>query len=100
MNNDNMIFVYDEEGNQIEMEVLFTFDADENDVRFKGNKYILFFNPNDENPMVQAARYIEKDDHAGSLEPIPESNIEEWEMIEEVYNAFVEDEEDDSEDEE
>ena len=38
MDNDKKIFVYDEEGKEIEMEVLFTFDADENDPKFKGNK--------------------------------------------------------------
>ena len=91
MDNNKTIYVYDDEGNEIEMEILFTFDADENDVKFRGNKYVLYFNPKEERPQVYASRYIENDDNKGKLESIPEDSIEEWEMIEEVYNTFIED---------
>lgn len=93
MLDDNKLIVLDDKGNEVEMEVLFTFDADENDPRFCGKSYVLFYNPKEETPTVLAYRYNSQNEQSGDLEPIPEENIEEWEMIEEVYNAFIEDEE-------
>ena len=38
---DNKMIVYDEQGNEIEMEIMFTFDDDNH------NSYVIFFNPKD-----------------------------------------------------
>ena len=63
----NSLYVYDEDGNEKKMTILFTLDNDEGE--------------------VFASRYDDK----GQLIPI-ESEAE-WEMVEEVINTFVEDEE-------
>lgn len=92
MENDRKFIVVDEDGKEIEMEVLFTFDADETDPKFKGNSYILYFNPQEEEPQVYASRY----DDAGNLYPIADDSVDEWNMIGEVYNTFIEDEEEEA----
>ncbi len=92
MEDDRKLIVVDENGKELEMEVLFTFEADEEDPKFKGNKYILYFNPQDEEPQVYASKY----DNEGNLYPIDEDSKDEWDMIEEVYNTFIDDEEEEA----
>ena len=93
MLDDRTIVFIDDEGNEETREIIFTFEADENDPKFKGNKYVIFHDPLDESGQVGVARY----DDEGHLFQIPQENIEEWEMIEEVFNAFIEDDEEDEE---
>ena len=77
----NTLFVKDEDGNEIEMQILFTFDDEEHD-----RKYVVFADPNQDDDEVFASRY----DEEGSLLPV--ESDEEWAMIEEVIGAFSEDE--------
>ncbi|MEG0277533.1 MAG: DUF1292 domain-containing protein [Coprobacillus sp.] len=84
----NKIQVVDEEGKELEFDVLFTFTSDEN-----GKKYVLYYDANEEAPQVFSSIY----DDEGNLFPI--ETPEEWEMIEEVFSSFVA-EDDEEEDEE
>ncbi len=77
----NVIYITAENGEEIAMEVLFTFDSDE----FK-KSYVLFHNPNDKEGTVYTMSY----DEAGNLYEV-ETDAE-WEMIEEVFATFQEEE--------
>ena len=74
----NKIQVIDDDGNELEFEVLFTFESDET-----GKKYVLYYDANDEAPQVYSSIY----DDEGSLYPV--ETPDEWEMIEEVFNSFI-----------
>ena len=82
----NTLFVRDENGKEMEMEILFTFE-DEGTHK----NYVIFQDPEDESGEVFASAY----DEEGNLLPV-ETDAE-WAMIEEVLGAFAEDEEDESE---
>lgn len=82
----NKIQVVDDQGNEIEFEVLFTFDSEEN-----GKKYVLYYDPNQEETSVFASVY----DDEGNLFEI--ESPEEWEMVEEVFQSFMADEEESEE---
>jgi len=77
----NTLYVHDEDGNELEMEILFTFENDETN-----KKYVVFADPQDESGEVFASAY----DEEGNLLPIETDS--EWNMVEEVLGAFVEDE--------
>lgn len=81
---DNKMFVVDENGNQIEMEIYFTF-SDER----RNKSYVVYFNPNasEEEMALFASIY----DEEGNLIQIEDD--EEWAMVEEVIGAFDEDSE-------
>ena len=94
MNHDEKhITVVDEEGNEQLCEVLFTFDSDE-----FGKSYVLYYpvgaeEDDEEDIEIHASAFIPKEDgEDGDLMPI--ETDEEWDMIEEVLNTFLEDEED------
>lgn len=72
------IQVIDDNGNELEFEVLFTFEDDEN-----GKKYVLYYDANEEEPQVFSSIY----DEDGHLYPV--DTPEEWDMIEEVFNSFI-----------
>lgn len=76
---DNKLVVVDEKGNEIEMEILFTFDDDA-----RKKKYVIYFNPNDKQENLYASIY----DDEGHLYPIEDD--EEWDMVEEVIGTFME----------
>lgn len=78
---DNRMYIYDENNNEIEMEILFTFNNEE-----YGKDYVLYFDPTDTSDEVFVSSY----DAEGNLYGIEDEN--EWNMIEEVYGAFIEDE--------
>lgn len=78
----NSLYVKDENGNEKRMTILFTFD---NEVTKK--KYVVFQDPEQDEDEVYASAY----DENGQLLPI--ETDEEWEMVEEVINTFVEDNE-------
>ena len=78
----NTLFVRDEQGNEIEMEILFTFEDDA-----MKKKYVVFQDPQDESGEVFASAY----DEAGNLLPVETEG--EWQMIEEVLGAFSADDE-------
>ena len=71
----NTIVVTDELGNEVEYEILFTFENEEN-----GHKYVVYFDPE------KAAIF----DDEGGLFPI--ETPEEWELVEEVFHSFVSEE--------
>ena len=75
---DKKIVVVDDNDNEIEMEILFTFDNEE-----FNRQYVLYVNPNEDSGEVYASAYTED----GELLEI--SNDDEWEMIESVFEAFI-----------
>lgn len=80
----NQIVVTDENGNERSLEVLFTFNSDETN-----KKYVLYYDANEEQPTVFASVY----DDEGRLFEV--ESPEEWDMIEEVFQSFmIQDEED------
>lgn len=78
----NSLYVKDENGNEKRMTILFTCD---NEVTKK--QYVVFQDPEQDEDEVYASAY----DENGQLLPI--ETDEEWEMVEEVINTFVEDNE-------
>lgn len=83
------ITIVDENGNEELYEVLFTFESDD-----FGKSYVLVYPagvPEGDEIELQAYSYVENEDGTeGDLEPI--ETEEEWDMIEEVLNTFIEDE--------
>lgn len=79
---DNKMFIIDEEGNEIEVDILFTFDSD-----LYGKKYVLYQNPNGDLEEVFVSSY----DDEGNLNSVEDE--EELAMVEEVLGAFVDEEE-------
>lgn len=87
---DEFIILVDEEGNEELYEILLTFEETED---FNKN-YVLVIpaNSTDEDVEVLAFSYEETEDGLdGELSDI--ETEEEWDMIEEVLGAFIEDEE-------
>lgn len=80
MQENNRLIVIDDKNQEIEMEILFTF---EDETRKK--KYVLYINPNVDEPEVFASSY----DEDGNLFPI--ESEEEWAMVEEVFGTYNED---------
>ncbi|AMC93552.1 hypothetical protein AOC36_06010 [Erysipelothrix larvae] len=72
------MIVIDNEGNEVTMEILFTFKDDN-----YGKEYVLYINPEDEDGEVYVSSYTEE----GELLDITDE--QEWDMIEEVFNAFI-----------
>jgi len=92
-NGEKHITVVDEEGNEQLYEVLFTFDSDE-----FNKSYVLYYpvgaeEDEDEEIEIHASAYLpsEEGEEGGSLQPI--ETDEEWDMIEEMLNTFLEEEE-------
>lgn len=78
---ENTIVVIDENGEEKEMEILFTFENED-----YGKKYLLFFDPEDDEE-IYASSY----DEEGNLNIVDDE--EEWQMINEVLEAFSDDQE-------
>lgn len=74
---DNKIIIKDEKGNDVEGEIIFTFEAN-------GDEFILY-GINDE-------AFAAKIDEEGNLSPVEE---DEWKLVEKIYNEFLEEEEED-----
>lgn len=73
----NKLFVTTDDGQEKEMEILFTFDSDE-----YGKSYVLFFDPQDREGTVFVMSY----DDDGNLNQV--ETEEEWAMIEEVFEGY------------
>jgi uncharacterized protein YrzB (UPF0473 family) len=92
---ENNITVIDEDGNEQLCEVLFTFDSED-----FGKSYVLYYpvgaeEDDEEDIEIHASAFMPTDDgEDGELMPI--ETDEEWDMIEEMLNTFLE-QEDDSE---
>ena len=75
---ENKIIVVNDSGEGIAREILFTFESDD-----YARQYVLYIDPEDESGEVFASAYTEE----GELIEI--NDDKEWEMIEEVFEAFV-----------
>lgn len=82
------IKVIDENDQELEFDVLFTFESDET-----GKKYVLYYDSELEEPEVYSSIY----DDEGHLFPI--ETPDEWEMVEEVFSSFVAEDEEEAEEE-
>ncbi|HHU60137.1 TPA: DUF1292 domain-containing protein [bacterium] len=77
---EDKIVITREDGKEVEMTVLFTFTSEE-----YGFDYVLYYDEEGESEEVMAFRY---DEESGKLSEI--ESDEEWEMVSEVYEAFME----------
>lgn len=84
---ENDMIVYDENGNEIGCNVLFTFYSEE----YK-KQYVFYYldDEEDDETEVYAKVLIEDGDH-GKLEEI--ESEEEWEIVQEVFNTFLQENE-------
>mgnify|MGYP002641250399 CR=1 FL=1 len=78
-------FVQDEQGNEIEYEIVLTFEHPDTKVN-----YVIYKELGDTED-VMAAIYDEKSDNAGALLEI--QTEEEFEMIQDVLDAFMDEDE-------
>ena len=76
------LIVIDDSGQEIEMEIMFTFSEN-------GKNYVVYFNPQDDDEDTEL--YVSCYDDEGNLYPV--ETEEEWDMIDEVVGAFIEDSE-------
>lgn len=77
---DNKFYVIDDEGKELEMQILFTFENE-------GSNYVLYFDPKTDSGDVFASKF----DEDNRLIPIEEDS--EWDMVEEVLGAFEDEQE-------
>ena len=77
---DNQIVITDDDGKELVMEILFTYENEE-----RNKKYVFFYDPSDEDNVL-AMSY---DEETGELFEIEDD--EEYEEVEEVFNAYNED---------
>jgi len=96
MLDENQLTVVDENGTELLMEILFTFDSDE-----YNKSYVVYYPAGSENEDeegnvdLHVSAYVPaKNDEGGELLPV--ESDEEWEMIEEVINTFLADEEEEA----
>lgn len=82
---DNKIVFKDENGNDKEFEVLFTFNSEQT-----GKSYAVLgcLDENEELDIIAASYEPTEDGEIGELSPI--ENDEEWAMVEETIDAFFE----------
>jgi len=77
---EKQMVVTDNEGKEHLMQILFTYDNEE-----RGSSYVFFYDTEDPNEEVIVMRYLE----SGELEPIEDD--EEYDEVEEVFNAWQDD---------
>lgn len=77
---DNKILVTKEDGSEVELTILLTFESKE-----LGYKYVLYYDENDETGEVLPFRYNEETHELSELE-----SEEEWELANEVLETFLE----------
>lgn len=84
---DKTLHVVDEQGNEIDYEIIMTFKSETT-----GHSYVIYkeFGDSEE---VFASRYLESDEDGGDLIPI--ESDEEWDMVEEVLETFLAENEED-----
>ncbi len=75
---EKVLTVISSDGTEVEMEILFTFSDD----TYKKD-YVLYVDPKDETGEVFVSSYTEE----GTLDAIEDPK--EWDMVEEVFSAFV-----------
>ena len=82
---DKKFTVVDEEGKELEYEVVLTFKNPETE-----KSYVIYKLPGEENEEVFAATYDENDKTGGNLQPV--ETDKEWDMLDDVLNAFLDEE--------
>ena len=93
---DRFITLIDDNGNESLFEILITIDGQEE----FGKNYVLVMpvdGAEDDNGEVEIQAYSftqNEDGTEGDLQPIPEDSDAEWDMIEEVFNNFMENQDD------
>lgn len=80
---DNKIVLVDELGNEKEYEVMLTFASDETQ-----KKYVYYYDASSENENDELEVYVSVFDDDNNIFPIEDE--QELAMVEEVYNAFIE----------
>ena len=76
---DNKILVTKEDGTEVELTILLTFENEE-----LGYKYVLYYDEEDDNGEVLPFRYNEETHELSQLE-----SEEEWELANEVLETFL-----------
>lgn len=85
-NNEDMITLIDENGNEQLFKELFTFDSDD-----YGKSYIFIYpakQENDDSVDIQAYIIADNEDNDGQ-DLVPIEDDKEWDMVEEVLNTFL-----------
>ena len=87
-NDENLITLIDEDGNEQLFKELFTFDSDD-----YGKSYILIYPAEQENDdSVDIQAYIVADNEDGDGQDlVPIEDDKEWDMVEQVLNTFLDD---------
>lgn len=80
---DDKIFITKEDGTEVEMTILLTFDSEDT-----GRSYVLYYDENDETGEVLPFYYNEEDHSLHELE-----TDQEWEMANEILETFLHEEE-------
>jgi uncharacterized protein YrzB (UPF0473 family) len=75
---ENSIVVIDEMGNEIKMEIIFTYEDEES-----GKNFVFYLNPEQEDGEVFVSSY----DTEGNLTPVEDS--EEWKKLETIFEDYV-----------
>ena len=83
LKNDTQMVVVDADNKEHLMQILFTYENEE-----RGTQYVFFYDTEDKEENVIVMRYIGDLAH-GELEPIEDD--EEYEEVEEVFNAWQDD---------
>jgi len=87
--NTEKLVVTDENGKDIECDIILTFDSDEYE-----KSYVIYQIVGDESGEYYAASFNPEDGDEGKLFQI--ESDEEWDLIEEVLESFLEEEDDES----
>lgn len=89
---DEILFVTDENGNELEAVIVMTFESEE-----FGKSYVVYRMKDDDSGEYFAASFNPEDGDEGQLYPI--ETDEEWDFVEEVLESFLDDQEDEDEEE-
>ena len=83
-NDEQRLFYVVIDDKEVEMEVLFTFETDNNYPGYENRKYVVYFDPNisEDKQVLYCCRY----DDEGNLYEVTEEA--EWNMVDEVVNTF------------
>jgi uncharacterized protein YrzB (UPF0473 family) len=90
---DDTLIITDEQGNDLEAVIIMTFESEE-----FGKSYLVYQLKDDETGEYFAASFNPEDGDEGNLNPI--ETDDEWDLIEEVLESFLEDEEEKHQDHE
>lgn len=88
---DDILIVTDEQGNELECIIIMTFESEE-----FGKSYVVYQLKDDETGEYFAASFDPEDDDEGQLLPI--ETDEEWDLVEEVLENFLDEQEEEDED--